>query len=1066
MDAAENNDQDANQQPTNNGSAMAAAVLASPNINGTGPRPSAASDSGVNKRYRPAPAKTFQCRGYGDCRMVFSRSEHLARHIRKHTGERPFSCHCGKQFSRLDNLRQHAQTVHADKQEQNERMMRDLTSLHASMVAASKAGSRGRRGAKKSAQQQDADGEADDDRDADGDADMEDADASLNHAHIKTEQMPHNLSRGLGGGARPETSTGYEGMDFNANGFRGQDASFRGGSHSFRAFRESTSSSFLDSSQSFQARPGEQSFRGDFFRESSRAGHSFRGQPGDFQGQQLESFRGQQYGSFRSQSGDFRNQQSGEFRSQQESVHALSSSWNASSRPGTSSRSTTGPGFPGSGSNGFPAGSGRPATSGLPSLSSRTISSAGLPSSLSRPTTSGGLLAGDGRPPTSGGRPTAPGFFASASSGARLPALSRPSTASGALAEAIATGQLADRLAADGLRARDGELLLRGSASRPTTAGGTALPPLAAVVSAIAGQPAGSAPGSGVALPSIGAVTGTTGSLHLSGPSGHTLPPLDGPGVSASGSVSFSGSSAVALPPLVDGGDRTLPLPLPSVSRPGTGYAGSRPGTGFAGYASRPSTAPTTLYFAGQGLGVGVQPAGLGGNTSGYGAGSIGDSAGYERDDEEGGRFSALAGLDDPSPFSFHPPTDEREPLSPAGASRKRTFGSPDGPDDGAAVANQRHFANVESESRPASRRLSLMELCDNEPRPGTSGGVRPGTGLGASASRPGTSRRVSPGSVGRISPGSNGRPAVRPNTGSFGLSSLALDDYERSSISPNNESSAQRRFSSDGSFARDGRGRAINEHVYNGGEPIDVDEPSARGFSPSPFVSESRDVGVRAGAHSAAASADAERHVEASRRRFQPYARERVERAESDFGFGSSRRSAGSREQLYGVDAGRYALPSASSHSSFTGSSGERRYGGYVGDSELSSSSGPSRDDAHGQLLSWGSGRAASSASSPSRVLGRTPSSDERTTVSSPVSPYSTGAATDVRMESVSPRLSGPGASAGSSPIHGGAAGYDALRAVVSPALAAAAAARRTSSPRSPIQAGRAGVRSPPAAA
>ncbi|TFK35947.1 hypothetical protein BDQ12DRAFT_610720, partial [Crucibulum laeve] len=95
---------------------------------------------GVNKRYRPAPAKTFQCRGYGECRMVFSRSEHLARHIRKHTGERPFTCHCGKQFSRLDNLRQHAQTVHADKQEQNERMMRDLTSLHATMAAANKVG--------------------------------------------------------------------------------------------------------------------------------------------------------------------------------------------------------------------------------------------------------------------------------------------------------------------------------------------------------------------------------------------------------------------------------------------------------------------------------------------------------------------------------------------------------------------------------------------------------------------------------------------------------------------------------------------------------------------------------------------------------------------------------------------------------------------------------------------------------------------------------------------------------------------------------------------------------------
>ncbi|KAG6916686.1 hypothetical protein DXG01_005811 [Tephrocybe rancida] len=119
---------------------MAAAVAVSP---------PAEPGSAANKRYRPAPAKTFQCRGYGDCRMVFSRSEHLARHIRKHTGERPFTCHCSKQFSRLDNLRQHAQTVHADKQDQNERMMRDLTSLHASMAAANKIGgaNRGRRNA-------------------------------------------------------------------------------------------------------------------------------------------------------------------------------------------------------------------------------------------------------------------------------------------------------------------------------------------------------------------------------------------------------------------------------------------------------------------------------------------------------------------------------------------------------------------------------------------------------------------------------------------------------------------------------------------------------------------------------------------------------------------------------------------------------------------------------------------------------------------------------------------------------------------------------------------------------
>ncbi|EJD06179.1 uncharacterized protein FOMMEDRAFT_153579 [Fomitiporia mediterranea MF3/22] len=103
-------------------------------------------DANVAKRYRAAPAKTFQCRGYGDCHMVFSRSEHLARHVRKHTGERPFTCHCGKQFSRLDNLRQHAQTVHSDKPEDNERMMRELTALHTSMAAAHKAAtSRGKR---------------------------------------------------------------------------------------------------------------------------------------------------------------------------------------------------------------------------------------------------------------------------------------------------------------------------------------------------------------------------------------------------------------------------------------------------------------------------------------------------------------------------------------------------------------------------------------------------------------------------------------------------------------------------------------------------------------------------------------------------------------------------------------------------------------------------------------------------------------------------------------------------------------------------------------------------------
>lgn len=58
----------------------------------------------------------FFCTDYPPCSLSFTRSEHLARHIRKHTGERPFQCYCNRRFSRLDNLRQHAQTVHINEE--------------------------------------------------------------------------------------------------------------------------------------------------------------------------------------------------------------------------------------------------------------------------------------------------------------------------------------------------------------------------------------------------------------------------------------------------------------------------------------------------------------------------------------------------------------------------------------------------------------------------------------------------------------------------------------------------------------------------------------------------------------------------------------------------------------------------------------------------------------------------------------------------------------------------------------------------------------------------------------
>ncbi|KAI8979318.1 hypothetical protein BDF20DRAFT_820337 [Mycotypha africana] len=75
------------------------------------------------KKTRSTKPKLFQCTGFGDCHMVFTRSEHLARHTRKHTGEKPYLCivpGCTRRFSRFDNMMQHTQTHKATRSKRSQ----------------------------------------------------------------------------------------------------------------------------------------------------------------------------------------------------------------------------------------------------------------------------------------------------------------------------------------------------------------------------------------------------------------------------------------------------------------------------------------------------------------------------------------------------------------------------------------------------------------------------------------------------------------------------------------------------------------------------------------------------------------------------------------------------------------------------------------------------------------------------------------------------------------------------------------------------------------------------------
>ncbi|KAL6713110.1 hypothetical protein ACLMJK_009231 [Lecanora helva] len=84
-------------------------------ISGRGDRPGPVrrARSATMMELGPYPHKSHSC-PIPTCGRLFKRLEHLKRHVRTHTQERPYVCpHCSKAFSRSDNLAQHRRTHEA-----------------------------------------------------------------------------------------------------------------------------------------------------------------------------------------------------------------------------------------------------------------------------------------------------------------------------------------------------------------------------------------------------------------------------------------------------------------------------------------------------------------------------------------------------------------------------------------------------------------------------------------------------------------------------------------------------------------------------------------------------------------------------------------------------------------------------------------------------------------------------------------------------------------------------------------------------------------------------------------